>query len=171
MAKGQLGISALKDGKAGVPTAFDDRKRWAFIEFPKIHDPRGNLTPIEGGKHIPFEIRRVYYLYDVPGGSTRAGHAHRKLHQVFLALSGSFDLHLDDGYRQEKIFLSRPNIGLYVRPGVWRLIENFSSGALCFVLASEPYDEADYIRSPDEFRRYADGTRDKACAPAADGFA
>ena len=150
-------------GNHDVATGPDAPKRWSFIQFPKIHDPRGNLTPIEGNVHIGFDIRRVYYIYDVPTGSVRAAHAHRKLHQLYVALAGSFELHLDDGYRQETLFLNRPDVGLHVRPGVWRLINNFSGAALCFVLASEPYDEADYIRSYEEFRRYVAGN---AASPA-----
>jgi hypothetical protein len=110
-------------------------------------------------------ISRVYYIYDVPTGSVRAAHAHRKLHQLYIALAGSFELHLDDGHRQETLFLNRPDVGLHVRPGVWRLINNFSGAALCFVLAAEPYDEADYIRSYDEFRRYVAGNAASPSSP------
>lgn len=121
-----------------------------FIELPIIHDPRGNLTFAESGRHIPFDIKRVYYLYDVPGGATRAGHGHKALHQLVIAMSGSFDIVLDDGSRTRRYHLNRSYYGLYIAPMMWREIDNFSSGSVCMVLASEFYDEADY------FREYAD---------------
>jgi hypothetical protein len=124
---------------------------WRLVNMRKIMDSRGNLTPIEGGRDIPFDIARIYYLYDVPSGEVRAAHAHKTLQQCFLALSGSFTLHLEDGRHKASISLNRPNIGLYLGPGVWRLIDNFSGGAVCLVLASNPYDEVDYIRSYDQF--------------------
>lgn len=127
---------------------------WSLLEVPKIADLRGNLTFIEGNRHIPFDIARVYYIYDVPSGSARAGHAHRRLRQLFMALSGSFAIHLDDGIAKQTIFLNRPNTALYVPPGVWRVIDDFSGGAVMLVLASEPYDESDYIRSYDDFTQY-----------------
>lgn len=117
-----------------------------IIDLPKITDPRGNLTFIEGSRHIPFEIRRVYYLYDVPGGAERAGHAHKNLHQLFVAISGSFDILLDDGLRKQRYHLNRSYYGLYVCPMIWRELNNFSSGAVCMVLASDYYDESDYFR-------------------------
>jgi dTDP-4-dehydrorhamnose 3,5-epimerase-like enzyme len=122
-----------------------------LIELPKIVDPRGNLSFIEGGRHVPFEIRRVYYLYDVPGGEARGGHAHRELNQLLIAASGSFTVVLDDGHGQQRITLNRPDRGLRITPGIWRELEDFSSGAVCLVLASHPYDEADYIRDYEEF--------------------
>ena len=122
-----------------------------LVEFPVISDPRGNLTFIENIKHIPFEIKRVYYLYDVPGGATRAGHGHRALEQVIIAMSGSFDVALDDGGQQTRFHLNRSYYGLYISPMVWREIDNFSSGSVCMVLASEPYDERDYYRDYEEF--------------------
>ena len=125
------------------------------IEFPRIPDNRGNLTFIEGGLHVPFEIRRVYYLYDVPGGAQRAGHAHKKLEQCIIAMSGSFDLHLDDGYSQCDYHLNRSYFGIYVPSMIWRVIDNFSSGSVCMVLASEHYDEADYYRVHAEFMAVA----------------
>jgi dTDP-4-dehydrorhamnose 3,5-epimerase-like enzyme len=128
--------------------------KWALLRVPRVSDVRGNLTFIEGERHIPFQIARAYYMYDVPSGSVRAGHAHLKLHQLLLALSGSFAVHLDDGKRREKIFLNRPNIGLYVPPGVWRVIDDFSGGAVMLALASDVYDESDYIRSYDQFAEY-----------------
>lgn len=126
-----------------------------LISFPKISDPRGNLTFIEGGSHIPFDIKRVYYLYDVPGGSERGGHAHRGLHQVIIAMSGSFDVILDDGSAKKKIHLNRSYDGLYVCPMMWRELDNFSSGSVCMVLASNYYDEADYFRDYQQFLKAA----------------
>lgn len=121
------------------------------IELPKIGDPRGNLTFIESEVHVPFHIRRVYYLYDVPGGETRGGHAHRDLEQFIIAASGSFDVVLDDGRAQKRFFLNRSYYGLYIPRLVWRELENFSSGSVCLVLASRPYEEADYYRNYQEF--------------------
>jgi hypothetical protein len=122
-----------------------------LVELPKIADMRGNLSFIEGGQHIPFEIRRVYYLYDVPGGSDRGSHAHKNLHQFIVAMSGSFDVVLDDGHQKKRFHLNRSYYGLYVCPMMWRYLDNFSSGAVCMVLASAHYDEADYIRNYEEF--------------------
>ncbi len=126
-----------------------------IIELPKIADPRGNLTFVEGSNHIPFDIRRVYYLYDVPGGSDRGAHAHRQLHQFVIAMSGSFDIVLDDGDRQRRFHLNRSYYGLYICPMMWRKLDNFSSGAVCMVLASETYTVEDYIRDHDEFLELA----------------
>lgn len=123
-----------------------------IIELPKIADARGNLTFIESGRHIPFEIRRTYYLYDVPGGSSRAAHAHRELHQLMIAMAGSFDVTLDDGRKKKKFHLNRSYYGLYIPPMIWRDLDNFSSGSVCMVLASEFYDEAEYIRDYGEFQ-------------------
>lgn len=122
-----------------------------FLEFPIIHDPRGNLTFMESSRHIPFDIKRVYYLYDVPGGAHRGGHAHRNLHQVIVAMSGSFDILLDDGSRSRRYHLNRSYYGLYVAPMMWREIDNFSSGSVCMVMASEYFDEDDYFRDYQEF--------------------
>jgi hypothetical protein len=121
------------------------------VDLPKISDPRGNLTFIEADRHVPFCISRVYYLYDVPGGAERAGHAHKALHQLVIAMSGSFDIHLDDGIEQKTIHLNRSYYGLYLCPMIWRTIDNFSSGSVCMVLASEYYDESDYYRNYEEF--------------------
>ena len=117
-----------------------------IIDLPKISDPRGNLTFIEGGHHIPFDIKRAYYLYDVPGGAERGGHAHKDLHQLIIAISGAFDIVLDDGREKKRIHLNRSYFGLYVCPMIWREMDNFSSGAVCLVLASNFYDESDYYR-------------------------
>ena len=122
-----------------------------FIDLPVVNDPRGNLCFIESERHAPFEIQRVYYLYDVPSQSTRAGHAHKALHQLLIALSGSFDVHLHDGGRKQTVTLNRPNRGLLIGPMLWRDIDNFSSGAVCLVLASLHFDESDYIRDFDAF--------------------
>lgn len=117
-----------------------------IIELPKIQDPRGSLSFIEAGNHIPFDIRRVYYLYDVPGGAERGGHAHKDLQQLIIAMSGSFDVNLDDGQEKKRVHLNRSYQGLYVCPMMWRELDNFSSGAVCMVLASNLYDENDYYR-------------------------
>lgn len=122
-----------------------------IIDLPKISDPRGNLTFIEGDGHVPFDIKRVYYLYDVPGGAERGGHAHKDLHQLIVAMSGSFDVILDDGVEKKRIHLNRSYYGLYVCPMIWRELDNFSSGSVCMVLASNRYDEDDYFREYDEF--------------------
>ena len=122
-----------------------------IISLPKIADPRGNLTFIEGGRHVPFAIARVYYLYDVPGGAERGGHAHKGLHQLIIAMSGSFDVILDDTTSKTRFHLNRSYSGLYVCPMIWREIDNFSSGSVCMVLASNTYDEEDYYRSYDAY--------------------
>ena len=109
------------------------------------------MSFIESKKQIPFDLRRIYYLYDVPGGSERGGHAHKKLHQLIIAVGGSFDVLIDDGHIKKKYHLNRPNIGLYICPMTWRVLKNFSSGSLCLVTASELYDETDYIRNYSEF--------------------
>lgn len=129
------------------------------IELPRVTDPRGSLTFVEGGNHVPFDIRRVYYLYDVPGGSDRGAHAHRNLHQFIVAMSGSFDVVLDDGDRRRRFHLNRSYYGLYVCPMMWRTLDNFSSGAVCMVLASEPYQPEDYIRDHCEFQGLAHSRR------------
>ena len=122
-----------------------------LFDLPKIHDPRGNLTFVEGGEHIPFSIERVYYLYDVPGGSERGGHAHKALNQLIIAMSGSFDVLLDDGRDKKRFHLNRSYQALYVCPMMWRILDNFSSGSVCLVLASNKYDEDDYYRDYDEY--------------------
>jgi hypothetical protein len=125
--------------------------RCKIIDLPKITDPRGNLTFIEGARHVPFDIKRVYYLYDVPGGAERGGHAHMKLHEFIIALSGSFDVILNDGIEKKRFHLNRSYYGLYVCPMVWRELDNFSSASVCMVLASAPYEESDYYRDYDKF--------------------
>jgi dTDP-4-dehydrorhamnose 3,5-epimerase-like enzyme len=140
---------------ARAPTSVSDQPAIpgsSLMEFQTIRDHRGNLTVVESGKHVPFDVRRVYWLYDVPGGETRAGHAHRELEQVLVAASGSFDVVLDDGERRRVVTLNRSHYGLYVPRMVWRAIENFSSGAVCLVLASAHYDSDDYFYDYEEFR-------------------
>ena len=124
-----------------------------IIQLPKIEDVRGNLSFIEGRNHIPFDIQRVYYLYDVPGGSDRGSHAHKKLHQFIVAMSGSFDVVLDEGKEKKRFHLNRSYYGLYVCPMMWRYLDNFSSGAVCMVLASAYFDETDYYRDYSDFIR------------------
>jgi hypothetical protein len=131
-----------------------------IIHLPKIENVSGRITPVEGKKEIPFEIKRIYYLYDVPGGANRAGHAHRKLHQLVVAASGSFDIVLDDGNVKKTIQLNRPYYGLYLPAGIWRDIFNFSSGAICLVLASDFYDESEYIRDYGEFLKLRNNTHE-----------
>lgn len=123
----------------------------SIINLPKIIDTRGNLTFIESQRHVPFKLSRVYYLYDVPSGAERGGHAHRNLHQLLVAVAGSFTVKLSDGLESMSVDLSRPNIGLYICPMIWRELENFSSGSVCLVLASNLFHEDDYIREYDEF--------------------
>lgn len=122
-----------------------------IVELPRITDPRGNLTALEGGVHVPFDIARVYYLYDVPGGESRGGHAHRELQQLIVAASGSFDVIVDDGTEVARFHLNRSYFGLYVPRLTWRELGNFSSGSVCLVLASQPYAEDDYYRDYDDF--------------------
>ena len=122
-----------------------------IIDLPKISDPRGNLTFIEGSQHIPFDIKRVYYLYDVPGGAERGGHAHKALSQLIMAMSGSFDVILDEGGEKKRFHLNRSYQGLYVCPMMWRELDNFSSGSVCMVLASNIYEESDYYRNYNEY--------------------
>lgn len=130
-----------------------------LIDLPIISNPKGNLTFIEGRRHVPFEIKRVYYLYDVPGGAERGGHGHRELEQLIIAMSGSFDVVLDDGTTRRRYHLNRSYHGLYVCPMMWREIDNFSSGSVCMVLASTVYDEADYYRDYQVFLQAVQGAR------------
>ena len=125
-----------------------------IIDIPKIEDRRGNLSVVEEFKNVPFHIARAYWLYDVPAGAMRGGHAHKRLKQLLIALSGSFTVTLDDGHKKRKILLNRPYQGLLIETGIWRTIDDFSSGAVCLVLASELYDESDYIYDYEEFLKY-----------------
>lgn len=126
-----------------------------MIELDKHHsDRRGNLSVVQNGETVPFNVKRIYYLYDVPGGESRGAHAHRDLSQLIIAASGSFKVILDDGKTKRTFFLNRPYQGLYVKPGIWRDLEDFSSGAVCMVLASEVYQEEDYIRDYDDFLEF-----------------
>jgi dTDP-4-dehydrorhamnose 3,5-epimerase-like enzyme len=122
--------------------------------LPKVHNRAGNLTALENNISVPFEVKRVYYLYDVPGGEDRGGHAHLELEQFIVAVSGAFDVLLDDGINKKIVHLDRPYIGLHIIPGIWREILNFSSGAICVVLASAKYAEQDYIREYTDFKKY-----------------
>lgn len=126
-----------------------------IISLPKITDQRGNLSVIEGGNQIPFDIKRVYYLYDVPGGSARAGHGHKELQQLIVAMSGSFDVIVDDGNCRKKFQLNRSYFGLYIPKGMWREVDNFSSGGVCLVLASTLYDPTDYFHDYDDYKKFS----------------
>lgn len=127
----------------------------SVIELSQHHsDRKGNLTVIENNKTVPFEVKRTYYLYDVPGGESRGGHAHKELYQLIVAVSGSFSVTLDDGKVKRTFFLNRPYQGLLVVPGIWRTLDDFSSGAVCMVLASMEYSEDDYIRNYEEYKKY-----------------
>ena len=135
--------------RSPLPSTVHDSR---LIDLPRILDPRGNLTFIEEGRQIPFDLKRVFYLYDVPGGETRAGHANRELQQLIVAASGSFDVIIDDGVEQRAFSLNRSYVGLYIPGMLWRDITNFSSGSVCLVLASDFYDEEDYYRDYDEYK-------------------
>lgn len=125
-----------------------------IIDFPKNHQVNGNLTSITNGIEVPFDIKRIYYLYDVPGGNSRGGHAHKELYQIMIALSGSFSVTLDDGNNKKSFQLYQPYQGLLIPPGLWRDLDTFSSGSICMVLASEIYDENDYFRDYEEFLKF-----------------
>ena len=122
------------------------------LPLNKIHNPAGNITIVEGRQNIPFNIQRIYYLYDIPGGESRGGHAHKELYQLIVAASGSFEVMLDDGINKKIVRLNRPNYGLLVVPGIWRELFEFSSGSICMVLASHQYDENDYLRDYESFK-------------------
>lgn len=122
-----------------------------ILPLSKIHNRAGNITVVEGQKNIPFDVQRIYYLYDIPGGEDRGGHAHKELHQLIIAASGSFDVLLDDGQNKKIVTLNRPDYGVMVVPGIWRELFEFSSGAICLVLASQKYNKDDYIRDHDQF--------------------
>ena len=143
-------------------TPSSDKKAYSLkdcriMDLPKISDPRGNLTFIEETRHIPFEIKRIFYLYDVPGGAWRAGHALKTCHQFIIAVSGSFDVILDDGQERQHFYLNRSYYGLYIPPLIWREIDNFSSGSVCLVLASDFYGEEDYYREYKDFAKSVNG--------------
>jgi len=125
-----------------------------LLELPKNHSEKGNITAVNNGLEVPFNIQRVYYLYDVPGGEARGGHAHRDLQQLIIAASGSFDLMVDDGKVKRTFQLNRPNQGVFMPAGLWRELNNFSSGSICLVLASIPYSETDYLRDYQEFLNF-----------------
>lgn len=126
-----------------------------ILPLNKIHNRAGNITIVEGKQNIPFDVKRIYYLYDIPGGEDRGGHAHLELKQLIVAASGSFDVLLDDGVNKKIVTLNRPDFGLLVVPGIWRELMEFSSGSICLVLASHKYDESDYIRNNESFKKYA----------------
>jgi dTDP-4-dehydrorhamnose 3,5-epimerase-like enzyme len=128
-----------------------------IISLPQIGDRSGHITFVNNMKEVPFDIKRIYYLYDVPGGESRGGHAHYKLQQLLVAVSGSFDVMIDDGRNKQTISLNRPNYGLYITPGIWRDLVNFSSGSVLLVLASEVYEEEDYIRDYNIFKSKFNG--------------
>jgi dTDP-4-dehydrorhamnose 3,5-epimerase-like enzyme len=128
-----------------------DVEACALVSLPRFTDPRGNLSFIEANVHVPFRIERIYYLYGVPAGASRGAHAHKTLHQLMIPIAGSFDVVLNDGTRKRRVKLTRPEEALYICPMIWRDLQNFSADAVCLVLASAKYDEADYFRSYDEF--------------------
>jgi hypothetical protein len=126
----------------------------SIIELPRIENDAGNITPLQGLENVPFEVKRVFYLYDIPGGEARGAHAHKECHQFLIAASGSFEVTLDDGKNKRTVMLNRPYYGLHIPPGVWAAEQGFSSGSICLVITSHKYDEADYIRSYQEFETY-----------------
>lgn len=128
-----------------------------LIQLKKIKDRSGNITAVENNEDIPFSVKRVFYLYDIPGGESRGAHAHKECHQFLIAASGSFEVLLDDGKVKRQILLNRPDIGLHIPPGIWASEVNFSSGAICLVLASHTYNEQDYIRNYDDYLKYIHG--------------
>lgn len=132
------------------PTVFE----CGLLTLEKNHEPEGNLTYVYNGVHIPFEIKRVFYSYDIPGGESRGAHAHKECHQLLIAASGSFEVVLDDGVNRRTVLLNRPFYGLHVPPGIWAEEQGFSSGSICLVLASHPYEDADYIRDYDAFIKF-----------------
>ena len=143
----------MKDQKRQIQSSSNQLSKCKIIDLPQVMDRRGNLTFVEGNVHVPFEIKRVYYLYDVPSGESRGGHAHKELEQIIIAVSGSFDISLDDGITKKTISLNRPHYGLFITTGIWREMMNFSSNSVALVLASTFYSEVDYIRDYDAFKR------------------
>jgi hypothetical protein len=131
----------------------------SIFHLPKIHTIQGNITPVQNNFNIPFDVKRIYYLYDIPGGESRGAHGHKDLESLIIAVSGSFDVTIDDGFNKKTVQLNRPYLGLNLKPGMWRDISNFSSGAICLVLASEKYDENDYFRNYDEFLNFKKETK------------
>lgn len=150
-----VNMSNLKPTEINTNSIYD----CVIVPLKKIHNRAGNLTVVEGLKNLPFEVRRIYYLYDVPGGESRGGHAHKELSQLIIAASGSFDVLLDDGENKKVVTLNRPYFGLLVVPGIWRELLEFSSGAICLVLASHKYEESDYIREYAQFMEFKCVTR------------
>ena len=126
----------------------------SIIEMPRIENEAGNITPVQGLENLPFEVKRVFYLYDIPGGEARGAHAHKECHQFLIAAGGGFEIALDDGKNKRTVMLNRPYYGLHIPPGIWAAEQGFSSGSICLVLASEKYDEKDYIRDYDDFLKY-----------------
>jgi hypothetical protein len=124
----------------------------SLVELPRMHDRSGNLTCVDNLLNIPYDIKRIYYLYDVPSGENRGGHAHKLLHEFLVAVSGGFEVMLNDGFNKKIVWLDRPYLGLHIVPGIWRELHNFTSGAICLVLASMEFEENDYIREFNEFR-------------------
>ena len=127
-----------------------------LLELPRIYDRGGDITPLHGGGELPFDIKRVFYLYDIPGGESRGAHAHKACHQLIVAAGGAFEVFLDDGREKRVVTLNRPYYGLHVLPGIWSAEQAFSSGSICLVLASDFYDETDYIRDYDDYLKYID---------------
>jgi len=125
-----------------------------LIDLPQIHNRQGNITPLNGNTDWPFDIKRVYYLYDVPSGESRGGHAHKTLNQLIIAASGSFNVVINDGIKSVTVTLNSPSLGLHLVPGMWRELKDFSSGAICLVMASAHFDESDYIRDYDDYKKY-----------------
>ena len=145
-----MNMSNLQPSEINTNSIYD----CVIVPLRKIHNRAGNLTVVEGLKNLPFEVRRTYYLYDIPGGESRGGHAHKELYQLIIAAGGSFDVLLDDGENKKVVTLNRPYFGLLVVPGIWRELLEFSSGAICLVLASHKYEESDYIREYAQFMEF-----------------
>ena len=143
-------INSLRYIEMSHPTVYD----CSVLELPKITNRAGNITPVHGSVNVPFDVKRVFYTYDIPGGEARGAHAHKECHQFLVAASGSFEVVLDDGINKRTVLLNRPFYGLHIPPGIWAAEQGFSSGAICLVLASHVYDDDDYIRDYQEFIKY-----------------